>query len=366
MMNLDNFDRAFELLLMLEEREHNLFEINLYKGQIYTLNNDVENAVREFELAIEKSPGLDSEELRYIPEMLMDQNYYNEALIFFHKFADAGDATAKIFLDMGFCYEQISNYSESEKYYEKSLDEDPFNEIAWVMMGSMYLADDKLDKAKEAFEFALSINNSPTVALICKTTALIQSNDFENVIGSIAEMMLHGSGDTQSLSSLAEHFEKENDIEEVEQNYMNAVDQDIDHDISYWATSKLLYAQGDIESAIRFIDKAIEINPDNEEYLYFRGQCFVSLSNNKDVLTNILQNAFITEGTNSEKFEDSEFMNKYKKAVFFYNVGNMEDCCKYLLESILINSEGLEMFFNLFPKAKDDAYMINYFGKYLK
>jgi hypothetical protein len=59
-------------------------------------------------------------------------------------------------------------------------------------------------------------------------------------------------------------------------------------------------------------------------------------------------------------------MNKHKKAVFFYNVGDIEECCKYLLESVIINSEGLELFFNLFPKAKDDAFIINYFGKYLK
>jgi tetratricopeptide (TPR) repeat protein len=366
MIQLDNYDRAFELLTALERKGHNLFEINLYKGHIHTLNNEIDDAVKEFELAFEKRPGLDEEELQYIPEILIDQKYFNEALIFLHKFIDSGNTNAKIFLETGHCYEQIDMYTEAEKYYEKSIDEDPFNEKTWVILGSMHLCADELDKAMEAFEFALSINNNDHIASFCKIATLIKANEVEKAIECILEALLKLPGNADALASLGECYEKKQDTEEAEFYYTEAISQGADTDLPYWGLSKILYLQGDIEMAIKVIDKAIALEPDNENYLYFRGQCFMKLSNNIDTLKSILHNISAIKESNSEESDDSDFMNMHKKAVFFYNVRDMEQCCKYLLDSILIDSKGLEMFFDLFPKAKDDAYIINYLGKHLK
>jgi tetratricopeptide (TPR) repeat protein len=366
MMNLDNFDRAFELALALENKAYDSSEIHVYKGHIYTMNDDIENAVKEFKIAFEKNTSLESEELYYIPDILMEQKYFNEALIFLHKFIDLGDANAKILFDTGFCYEQISNVEEAEKYYEKALDEDPFNEKAWVTLGALYLNSSKnIDKALEAFKYAHSINNSEHVAMLCKLVSAIKTGNYDKTFNCIMRIMPRMSDNSPNVSChIGEHDDFDPKFDEIEQDDMEFINQIIDFESPYWGMSKLLYVGGDFESAIKYIDKAIETDPDNENYLYFRGQCIISLSNNKDILANILQNSDMIK--DSEKLEDAEFMNKYKQAVFFYNIRNMEDCCKYLLEAILINSEGLEMFFNLFPKAKENAYIINYFGKYLK
>jgi tetratricopeptide (TPR) repeat protein len=366
MMFLDNFDRAFELLLNLEDRACDLAEIHLYKGHIYTLNDDIKKAVREFERVFEKNFELDSEELQNIPEILISQKYFKEALIFLHELIAAGKANAKTFFNAGYCYDQISNTQEAEKYYEKSLDEDPFNEKTWIILGALHLNSNRIDKALDAFEFALSINNNDHIALLCKTAALIKSGEYSKAIECIMEILIKSPNDANAWCNLGECYEEKQSPEEARQCYTEAIREEPDFVPSYWSLSKLLYSQGDIETAIQVIDKAIEMEPDNDEFLYFRGQCFISLSCDKTTLETILHNPYIIKELNSEKFQDAEFLNKHKKAVFFYNVGNIEECCRYLLESIMINSEGLELFFNLFPNAKDDAYIINYFGKYLK
>jgi tetratricopeptide (TPR) repeat protein len=366
MVQLDNYDRAFELLTALEKKGHNLLEINLYKGHIHTLNDEIDDAVKEFELAFEKSPGLDEEELRYVPEILIEQKYFDEALVFLRRFIDSGHTDAKIFFETGYCYEQIDMYKEAEEYYEKSLDEDPFNEKTWVILGSMHLCADELDKAMEAFEFALSINNDDHIAAFCKIATLIKSNDVEKAIECILEELLKLPGNAGALTSLGECYEKKQNAGEAGLYYAEAISQGADTDLPYWGLSRILYLQGDIETAIQVIDKAIALEPDNEDYLYFRGQCFMKLSNNRDMLESILHNFSAIKESDSEESDDSNFMNMHKKAVFFYNVKDMEQCCKYLLESILIDIKGLEMFFEIFPQAKDDAFIINYFGKYLK
>jgi tetratricopeptide (TPR) repeat protein len=367
MMYLDNFDRAFELLLSLEDKSYDLFEINLYKGHIYTLNDEIENAVQEFELALEKNPDFEDVELQYIPNILIDQKYYEEAIPFLHRFIDAGICTAQMFLNIGRCYEQIGEPEKAEKYYEKSLDEDPFNEKTWVTLGILHLNTNNAQKALEAFEFALSINSDSQIVSLCKAAALIQSGEHDKATECIMDVLAKAPDDANALFSLGECYEQTQNLEEAEHCYAKAIMEEYDFAMPYWGLSKLLYAQGDVEAAIRVINKAIELEPDNEEYLYFRGQCFISIISNKDdLLETILQNSYILKEASQEEYQESEFMNKHKKAVFFYNVGDLEACCKYLLESVVINREGFEMFFKLFPKAKDDAYIINYLGKYLK
>ncbi|MDR1886359.1 MAG: tetratricopeptide repeat protein [Prevotellaceae bacterium] len=366
MMYLDNFDRAFELLLTLEDKACDLFELHLYKGHIHVMNGEVENAVKEFELAFEKSSGLDEEELQYIPNILMEEKYFSEALVFLHKFIDSGNAGAKVFFNAGYCYEHLSDMEKAEKYYEQSLDEDPFDEKTWIALGVLHLNCNNTEKAMDAFEFALSINKDNAAVILCKSAAFIKAGEYGKAIECILGILTNAPDDADALYNLGGCYEKEQNMEDAEQCYSEAIRQEPEFALPYWGLSKILYSQGDIEGAVKVIDKAIEIEPDNEEYLYFRGQCFISLSSDRNMLEAILHNINPIRESEPEKFQDSEFINKHKKAAFFYNVGDLEKCCQYLLESVMINNEGFEMFFSLFPEAKDDAYIINYLGKHLK
>jgi tetratricopeptide (TPR) repeat protein len=366
MMYLDNFDRAFELLQDLESRESDLFEINLYKGHIYTMNDDIESALMEFNFALEKNSDYEDEELHYIPYILVDHGYFREALIFLHKFIASGVRNAKIFFNAGHCYDKLSDIEKAEEYFEKSLDEDPFDEKTWVALGLLHLNAQKAGKALNAFEYALSINNENHIAILCKSAALMQSGEHDKAIEGLMDALKHSPDNADALCSLGKCYEEIKDMEKAKECYTKIISQEDDFSAPYWGLSKILYTQGNIEAAIQTIDKAIELDPDNEDYLYFRGQCFVSLVSDKNTLKTILQNFLTANESVCEESRDSEFVNKYKKAIFFYNVGDMEECCKYLLESVMFNREGLERFFNLFPKAKEDAYIINYLGKYLK
>jgi len=365
MMCLDNFDRAFELLRGLEDKLHDFYEVNLYRGHIYLEYNDLENARKEFEIAFEKSPDFD-EELYYVPEALIEDEYFDDALRFLFKFIDADAADAKTYFQTGFCYDRLSMPEEAEKYYELSLDEDPFSEKTWIALGILCMNTDKVDKALVAYDFALSINKDNYFTSFCKSTALVQSGQYDKAIACIMEILEKTPNDANTLYSLGGCYEKEENLEEAGNCYIKAIGQEPGFALPYWGLSKILYVQDDIEGAIKAIDKALEFEPDNEEYLYFRGQCFISLISDKDIFEATLQNLNLSGGYSPEEYTGSEFINKHKKAMFFYHVGDMEQCCKYLLESVKMNNDGLDMFFNLIPKAKDDAFIINYLGKHFK
>ncbi|MDR1170064.1 MAG: tetratricopeptide repeat protein [Prevotellaceae bacterium] len=366
MMHLDNFDRAFDLLLILEQKAYNSFEVNLYKGNIYVLNEDIGNAIMEFELAFEKSSRYDIDELINIPYILMDNRYYREALTYLHKFIKEGEADAEILFSTGFCYEKIGNVKKAEKYYEKSLDEDPFNEKTWIMLGALYLSTMHIDKALEAFKYAHSVNNNEYIAMLCKAATLIQADEYESAVKCIMELLTKMPDDVSAIESVDVPYEVMPDLYDIGLSNIDVTNLDPQLEIPFWSLSKLMYVDGDFEDAIQVIDKVIAINPNNEEYFYFRGQCFIGLSENREKLEKILHNPFIIKELRGRNFKDSEFKNKHKKAVFSYEVEDKEKCCKYLIDAMLINCEALEIFFSIFPEARDDAYIITYLGKHLK
>jgi tetratricopeptide (TPR) repeat protein len=366
MISIDNLDKAFELLLILENKTYNLLEINIYKGDIHVMTGDVEEAIKEYDLAIEKCSGVVDYELNSIPEMLMEYQYFEEAIEFFHRLEHPDNVNAQIFFNIGYCYEQIEDMENAEKYYEKSLDEDPFNERTWIILGALHLNTMNIDKAIDAFEFAYSINNSEHVALLCKVASLIQSEEYGEAINCIVEVLTAKPNNAITQDNLEEYYSTKQDIEEAEKYYMEAIRLSKDMKPAYWDLSNILYSQGDIEAAIQIIDKAIEIEPNNEEYLYFRGQCFVTLSHDSEKFAEVLQNPDVIKKLKYGEYDESTFINKHKKATFYYSVGDIEKCCEYLLETILIDSKGLELFIGLFPDAEDDAYIINYLGIYLK
>jgi tetratricopeptide (TPR) repeat protein len=366
MMCLENFDRAFQLLYGLEEKLPGFYEVNLCRGYVYLESDNLPCAIDEFEIAFEKSGPEFAEEFYYVPETLISQDHFDEALPFLFKFIDSGNANAKIYYQTGLCYDGLSNFEEAEKYYEISLDEDPFSEKTWIAMGTLCMNINKIDKALDAYDFALSINKNNYFASFCKSTVLLQIGEYDKAIACIVGMLEKKPNDANMLYSLGGCYEKGENLEEAGNCYIKAIEQEPGFALPYWGFSKILYAQNDIEGAIKSIDKALEFEPDNDEYLYFRGQCFISLMSDKEMLDSILQNLNLSNEYEVEKYDGSDFMNKYKKAVFFYQVGDIEQCCKYLLESVKMNNAGLNMFFNLIPKAKEDAFIINYLGKHFK
>ncbi|MDR1338656.1 MAG: tetratricopeptide repeat protein [Prevotellaceae bacterium] len=362
MMYLDNFDRAFDLLLDMENRAYDSFEINLYKGHIYAMNDEIENAIREFNLVLEKNPDFDEDELLYIPNVLVEQKYFDEALVFLHRFVDSGIVSAKIFFNIGHCYEQLSNMEKAEEYYEKSLDEDSFNEKTWITLGILHLGTGNAKKALDAFEFASSINSESHIVNLCKSAALIEAGEYDKAIECILEVMSKNPDYPDmsdfEMSSMKMLSSGEDDTENA--------GEDGDFEMPYWNLAKILFVQGSFEEAIMILDKALEIEPDNEDYLYFRGQCFISLTPNRKKLKTALRKLHITKKPEPEEDRDSEFLDRHKKAVFSYNVRNYDECCRYLAESLAINSKGLEQFFNLCPNAKDKAAIIIGLGRYIK
>ena len=357
MICLEDYEKALELIQQVEDKFPEYYELNISRGQIYLAYDDISNALKEFTIAFDKNtePEPDTD-IFDIPDFLIEQNYLEEALLFLHRLIDEQKADALMYYQTAYCYDKLLRFTEAEMYYEKSLDEDPFDDKTWIALGLMHLNIENWDRALDCFEFALSINEDNYIASLCKSNALMQLGDYDQAIDCIREILKVMPDDSNTLYCLGGCYEKKNDFAEAEKCYLKAIESEPYFSLPYWGLSKILYNQQDFEGAIKTIDKAIEYEPNNEDYTFFRGQCLINLISNR----NILNSLFINEDYILDK--DAEII--YKQAVFFYEIGDVEQCCKLLVQALDTDYSVLDVFFEKYPEAKDDAYIINYMGRY--
>ncbi|MDR1896449.1 MAG: tetratricopeptide repeat protein [Prevotellaceae bacterium] len=376
---MEEYEKATDLIGKLEEQLPDFYELNICQGQIYLEYSDINKAVAQFKTALKKyndlmlEPNFDEEEdseleseleseVYNIPDYLIEHEYYKEALFFLHQFIDKGVTNAGIFYLTACCYENMQDLEKAELYYEKSLDEDPFDEKTWVNLGILCMNNNKLHKSLEAFEFAITINENNYSAILCKANVFIKLGKYAEAI----ETMLYLTNQFPENANISYCFgvcyEHMGDTREAEKYYLRAIELDPQMALSYCGLAKIMYNRKNFETAISLLSTAMEAEPYNEECIYFRGLCLINLINNKDAFDSIVNNLEIIK-----KYPlNDDFINIHKKAVFFYNAGDLERACNYLLESMALNNNALDMFFNVLPLAKNDAYIINYIGKYLK
>ncbi|MDR0559685.1 MAG: tetratricopeptide repeat protein [Prevotellaceae bacterium] len=363
-IGLEELDRALEVAEELENQNIKTYKLNLLKGEAYVAYDDIDSAVTEFKLTLNKA-FVEEEEDAYsnpdileIPFILADAEYYKPALYFLHILMIHNSNNVEIISQIATCYKEIGKFDKAEKYYDKALDIDPFNHRTWISLGLVCIESKNYEKALSSFEFALAIKEKCCRAIRCKTETLIAMERYDDAIAWINDSVedMDTANAASLFHSLAECYMKISEEEKAINCYYKAIEADPDSAMPYWGLARILYSCDDFQLAIRLIEKAIDKDPDNFNYIHLRGLCMTALG---------------ADSFNIQKFSDllnsgKSLDDAHKIAMTLYYFGDLENCCKFLLNAANINASSLDEFFKHIPDAKNDAFIINYLGKYLK
>ncbi len=148
-------------------------EIYLSYCRAYIGKKNISEARRYYNMAIEVEsfPEDVCDSIHTLAQDCMEAEFYQEAIFYLERTADLTllwnsknqqkekeDNVASFFFDYAFCLEKLEQDSKALEYYQKSLDIDPFNDIAWHNVGIIYARKEQYQKAYEAFDYALALN----------------------------------------------------------------------------------------------------------------------------------------------------------------------------------------------------------------
>ncbi len=95
----------------------------------------------------------------------IDFGNHSEALYYLTKAQKLGTLPYEYYNDIAFCHDRLDNPGMAEEYYNKYLDNNPFNDTVWFNMGTVAARMHNFDKAIEAFEYSIALNSGNASSL---------------------------------------------------------------------------------------------------------------------------------------------------------------------------------------------------------
>ena len=227
---------VYRKLLNIENDSINLAEV------YYLLSVQYFN-LKEYDRAfalITKSIKNDSENLLYIDEMI----YY-----------------------AAMCEKQ----NECIAFINQLIDEDPYNEGLWIALGSMYEDLELFEKAIEAYEYAIVIDETYTIPHFNKANCFVMLKKYESAIDVYKEILEIEGTNSSILNLIAECYEKQENNDLAIQNYEYSLQLDALNADAWFGLAIIAFYNEDYNKSFEYVQKSLSIELDNPEFLHLLG-----------------------------------------------------------------------------------------------
>lgn len=191
---------------------------------------------------------------------LIDKGKYNEALDYINKSIKENPNLLNSYYNKGIAYQLLSNYERAIESFNKALSINPNHIKSLISKGSVYCLSGNLNQGIEYYNKALNLSEYNYEALINKSIALKKLEKYQDVLDCLEKLIMITKKDKDDI-----FFERSNCFQKL----------------------------GQYEEAIKSLDKALKINPNNAKYLFEKGK-YLNILNKKDeaisCVDKILQN----------------------------------------------------------------------------
>ena len=222
-----NYEKALEVLRVVEEREKNNPSINSEFGYCLVELKQFDEAAKYF-LKAKNQGREDAWIYSQLGWAYRNAEKYKEALEAYLKAQQLGDKVAWTNAEIGMCYKELGNYDEALKYYliiinSGELDNDIYKKT-WVLLeiGNIYKNTNKFEEAVECFRIVEKIVVGDYQFYLDHAYCLIFMNHYTEAIAKI-EKALELHEDIYPISQLAFCYRNLGEYEKSLRYYLKAV-----------------------------------------------------------------------------------------------------------------------------------------------
>ncbi len=281
--------------------------------------------------------------------------------------------------EIAHCYEMIEKIEDGIEFFETFLDEHPFSATAWFNQGDLYTRLEMTEKAIEAYDFSISIKEDFAHAYFNKASVYANEGDFKNALESYMECSNHEGLNPLTFCFIGECFEKLEDYKMALHYYDKVLEVDENWGDAYIGKAAVYSLMNEEKKALPNITRALELMPENPEYLSFYAKVAIGLEMNDEVITsfeklieidserievwmdyasyfdskNDLENAIeiMMEGL---AFQGQKAEYNYRLAALLLKSGKESEALIFLGEALLEDYDKNELFFDYYKEARNN------------
>lgn len=376
----NNTKEALNELKAAENIDNSNYEIYMLKGIAYINSRQIKEAEKCYDICISKI--FDDErkfEIIFVIGLnLIHIKEFKLAVKYFTLCEKQCSDRPEVLSELAYCHEGLGNYHKSIEYYNRCLDEDPFDNSSWYNLGLVYQRVNEPSLALQALDFALAIDPYDLNAYLAKASLLYSLELFRKAIDAYEEYLVHDKdcidihyfiGECyermEKYDKAAEKYEyvllvdnkyvdallglgylcllKNNYYESLEYFYKAEQIAPENPEIHYSLSEALLKTE-DYQTAMKHIDRAISYNPGEADYFLLKSELLIA-QNLIDKSISELENCV-------EKLTDKAPV-YYRLAGMHLNTDNSGKALRYFKLASEMEPGMIHDFFEIFPEAKD-------------
>ncbi len=181
-------------------------------GWVLSAKEENEEAVQEYQKAIELDSVTHADDYRAPGSILIKQNKHKEAIPYFEKLAELEPKNTDVLMILAQIYEALGDQDAMLQAHERALAIAPDNTQLLFNIGEAYYKQEKYEKAIEKFEQLIRLNPEDLLALEILGYAYQNSGDFKKEISTYEKVLSLKPDHTKVLCEMAASYKEINNF----------------------------------------------------------------------------------------------------------------------------------------------------------
>jgi len=367
------YEKALKILDDLDSLEKGNEELYFAKAEIYSLMDKHEESIAAYKKVLDTAerPEEILSNIAYEYESLND---YPNALRYLTKALELHPESEEFIQEIAFFFELTGREEEAIEFFGNFLDRHPYSKFAWFNLGIFYSNIELYEKAIEAYEFAVAIDD-----------------EFASAISLYEETLKLEKPDAITYCYIGESWENLKDFDKALVYYNKALDMDDKLADAWGGVARVFVHQNMEKTAIKYYEKAIQLAPVQDD-LKFELAILLLRNNHLERAASLFKEIVNHNGSYveawlnyslvlalQEKFAEAiELLTRalkdnpaearilYRRAGYLYRTGKIEEAYFDIEQAVKLNFEEHDELLQYLPELLDEPRFVEILDLYKK
>ncbi|WP_111599701.1 tetratricopeptide repeat protein [Chitinophaga skermanii] len=262
-------------------------DINLYilKTDVYLALNQHEKAARLIENHIDQFSGEDRTELLLeLADVYDDWEEFEKVFDCLKMVLEHDPNNVEALHKICFWTEFTGRNEESIRLHNNIINEFPYNHLAWFNLGTAYQGLKLYEKAIDAYQYSVVIDEKFDYAYRNMGDAFIRLRKYNEAIEVLQKHLEIAKPEDVIYEAIGHCYERMHRYTQARYYYRKAVHLSPTDDKLYYKIAVAYMLEENWENAVKSLQSAIKINKQSAEYNMSMGGCLLELQRNKEAL----------------------------------------------------------------------------------
>lgn len=281
--------RKYQLALEILEKAE-LFDakdINLYilKTDAYLALDQQEKAVELLENAIHDFEGEEKVELLFqLADVYDDYEEFDKVFDCLKVILEEEPASEEALYKICFWTDFTGRNEESIRLHLKIIDEHPFSELAWFNLAAAYQGLKLYEKAIDAYQYAIAIDEKFDYAYRNIGDAYIRIRKYKEAIDALEKVLELSKPEEVIYEAIGHCYDRMKNFAQARFHYRKASHLNPDDSKLHYKIACTYFNEGQWSSAVKPLESALRIHRSQHEYNLLMGECKLQLNEVKEAV----------------------------------------------------------------------------------